>query len=139
LRQEVSQPFATWGASGDRRESLATNLPGCMEEKAIRFDKYGPPSVLSVVDIERPALRSGEVLVEIKASAINPSDVGNVAAAFQAELPRVPGRDFAGVVVECGGDEWNGKEVWGSGAGLGVKKDGSMPNTVAIPPGLVLL
>jgi len=37
-----------------------------------------------------------------------------IAAAFQAELPRVPGRDFAGVVVE-GGDEWNGKEVWGSG------------------------
>jgi NADPH2:quinone reductase len=53
--------------------------------------------------------RSGEVLVEIKASAINPSDVGNVAGAFQAELPRVPGRDFAGVVVEGGGDEWNGK------------------------------
>jgi NADPH2:quinone reductase len=104
-----------------------------MEEKAIRFDKYGPPSVLSLVDIERPALRSGEVLVEIKASAINPSDVGNVAAAFQAELPRVPGRDFAGVVVEGGGDEWNGEEVWGSGAGLGVKKDGSHAQYVAIP------
>ena len=101
--------------------------------KAIRFDKYGPPSVLSLVDIERRALRSGEVLVEIKASAINPSDVGNVAGAFQAELPRVPGRDFAGVVVEGGGDEWNGKEVWGSGAGLGVKKEGSHAQYVAIP------
>jgi NADPH:quinone reductase-like Zn-dependent oxidoreductase len=89
-----------------------------MEEKAIRFDKYGPPSVLSLVDIERPALRSGEVLVEIKASAINPSDVG-IAAAFQAELPRVPGRDFAGVVVEGGGDEWNGKEVWGKRGRIG--------------------
>src|SRR5580704_16747624 len=109
-----------------------------MEEKAIRFDKYGPPSVLSLVDIERPALRSGEVLVEIKASAINPSDVGNVAAAFQAELPRVPGRDFAGGVVEGGGDEWNGEEVWGSGAGLGVKKDGSHAQYVSNPAGLAL-
>jgi hypothetical protein len=60
-----------------------------MEEKAIRFDKYGPPSVLSLVDIERPALRSGEVLVEIKASAINPSDVGNVAAVRDESLSRL--------------------------------------------------
>jgi hypothetical protein len=45
----------------------------------------------------------------------------------------VPGRDFAGVVVKGGGDEWNGKEVWGSGAGLGVKKDGSHAQYVAIP------
>src|SRR5580693_6669463 len=36
-----------------------------MEEKAIRFDKYFPPFVLSLLDIERPTLRSGEVLVEI--------------------------------------------------------------------------
>jgi NADPH:quinone reductase len=63
---------------------------------------------------------------QVKASAVNPSDVGNVAGAFQAELLPMPGRDFAGVVVEGGGDEWNGKEVWGSGAGLGVKKDGSL-------------
>jgi NADPH:quinone reductase-like Zn-dependent oxidoreductase len=53
------------------------------------------------------------------ASAINPNDVGNVAGAFQAELPRVPGRDFAGVVVEGGGDEWNGKEVWGKRGRIG--------------------
>jgi NADPH:quinone reductase len=70
---------------------------------------------------------------QAKASAISPSDVGNVAGAFPAELPRVPGRDFAGMVVEGGGDEWNGKEVWGSGAGLGVKKDGSHAQYVAIP------
>ena len=97
-----------------------------------------PALCLIAVDIERPTLRSGEVLVEIKASAINPSDVGNVAGAFQAELPRVPGRDFAGVVVEGGGDEWNGKEVWGSGAGLEVKKDGSHVQYVSDPAGLAL-
>jgi NADPH:quinone reductase len=76
-----------------------------MEEKAIRFDKYVPPlSYHLSISNARP--RSGEVLVEIKASAINPSDVGNVAGAFQAELPRVPGRDFAGRPpdVGCVGD-----------------------------------
>jgi NADPH:quinone reductase-like Zn-dependent oxidoreductase len=101
--------------------------------KAVRFAQYGPPSVLSLVDTERPALESGEALVEIKAAAINPSDVKNVAGVFHAQLPRIPGRDFAGVVVDGGGDAWNGKEVWGSGAGLGVTKDGTHAQYVALP------
>jgi NADPH2:quinone reductase len=101
--------------------------------KAIRFDRYGPPSVLSLVDLERPSIREGEALIEIKASAINPSDVKNVAGLFQADLPRVPGRDFAGVVVDGGGDAWNGKDVWGSGAGLSVRKDGTHAQYVVIP------
>jgi NADPH:quinone reductase len=101
--------------------------------KALRFDKYGPPSTLSLVDLERPSLRKGEALIEIKASAINPSDVKNVAGLFQADVPRVPGRDFAGVVIDGGGDAWNGKHVWGSGAGLSVRKDGTHAQYVAIP------
>ena len=33
------------------------------------------------------------------AAAINPSDVKNVAGAFKTQLPRTPGRDYAGTVV----------------------------------------
>jgi NADPH:quinone reductase-like Zn-dependent oxidoreductase len=84
--------------------------------KALRFEKYGPPSVLSIQQLRVPDLKTGEALVELHASAINPSDVKNVAGVFKASLPRVPGRDFAGVVVA--GDGWKGKEVWGSGPGL---------------------
>ena len=84
--------------------------------KALRFEKYGPPSVLSIQEMRVPDLRTGAALVELYASAINPSDVKNVAGAFKASLPRIPGRDFAGVVVA--GDGWKGKEVWGSGAGF---------------------
>jgi hypothetical protein len=62
-------------------------------------------------------------LGEPRAAAINPSDVKNVAGAFKASLPRVPGRDYAGVVVA--GEGWVGKEVWGSGAGFGVTRDGT--------------
>jgi NADPH:quinone reductase-like Zn-dependent oxidoreductase len=91
--------------------------------KALRFEKYGPPSVLSIQELRVPDLKPGEALVELHASAINPSDVKNVAGAFKASLPRVPGRDYAGVVVS--GDEWKGKEVWGTGAGLGVTRDGT--------------
>jgi NADPH2:quinone reductase len=98
--------------------------------KALRFEKYGPPSVLSVQQLPVPDLKTGEALVEVHASAINPSDVKNVAGAFKAALPRIPGRDFAGVVVA--GESWKGKEVWGSGAGFGVWHDGTHAQYVVV-------
>jgi NADPH:quinone reductase-like Zn-dependent oxidoreductase len=99
--------------------------------KALRFAKYGPPSVLSLEDVAAPVLKPGEALVEVHAAAINPSDVKNVAGAFDASLPRTPGRDYAGVVVE--GDGWKGKEVWGSGEGLGVTRDGTNAQYLVVP------
>jgi NADPH2:quinone reductase len=98
--------------------------------KAIRFEKYGPPSVLAIQELPVPDLKMGEVLVELHASAINPSDVKNVAGVFKASLPRIPGRDFAGVVVA--GDGWKGKEVWGSGAGFGVWRDGTHAQYIVV-------
>jgi NADPH2:quinone reductase len=98
--------------------------------RALRFEKYGPPSVLSIQQLRVPDLKPGEVLVELHASAINPSDVKNVAGVFKASLPRVPGRDFAGVVVA--GDGWKGKEVWGSGPGFGVSHDGTHAQYVVV-------
>ncbi|MDN0075303.1 zinc-binding alcohol dehydrogenase family protein [Crenobacter sp. SG2303] len=41
-----------------------------------------------------------------------------------AVWPRTPGRDWAGVVLD-GPTEWIGKEVWGSGGELGIRRDGS--------------
>ena len=68
--------------------------------KALRFREFGLPSVLRIEDIPRPEPRDGEALVKVKAAAINPSDVKNVAGRFSATtLPRTPGRDFSGVVV----------------------------------------
>jgi NADPH2:quinone reductase len=99
--------------------------------KALRFAKYGPPSVLSMEDVAAPVLKPGDALVEVPAAAINPSDVKNVAGAFEASLPRTPGRDYAGVVVE--GEGWKGKEVWGSGEGLGVSRDGTHAQYLVVP------
>jgi NADPH2:quinone reductase len=98
--------------------------------KALRFEKYGPPSALSIEELPLPNLRSGEALIELYASAINPSDVKNVAGVFNASLPRVPGRDYAGIVAA--GDGWKGKEVWGSGAGFGVSRDGTHAQYVVV-------
>jgi NADPH2:quinone reductase len=98
--------------------------------KALRFEKYGPPGVLTIQELPVPDLKPGEALVEMHAAAINPSDVKNVAGVFRASLPRIPGRDFAGVVVA--GDGWEGKEVWGSGAGFGVSRDGAHAQYIVV-------
>ena len=100
------------------------------KDESSAFHKYGPPSVLALEELPVPDLKPGEVLVELHAAAVNPSDVKNVAGIFKASLPRVPGRDYAGVVIA--GDDWRGKEVWGSGAGFGVARDGSHAQYVIV-------
>jgi len=99
--------------------------------KALRFEKYGPPSVLSIQDLPLPVLEDGEVLVQVKASSINPSDLGTVAGRFHSKLPMTPGRDFAGVVMHGAG--WTGKQVWGMGAGFGVIRPGAHAEFVVVP------
>ena len=92
--------------------------------KALRFSEFGLPSVLRIEEIPRPEPREGEALVKVKAAAINPSDVKNVAGLFSGTtLPRTPGRDFSGVVVA--GTKYMGEEVWSSGPGLGITRDGA--------------
>jgi NADPH:quinone reductase len=67
----------------------------------------------------------GEVLVEVRAAAINPSDVKAALGLMpQAVWPRTPGRDFAGVVLD-GPSELVGTEIWGSSGDLGIRRDGS--------------
>jgi NADPH:quinone reductase-like Zn-dependent oxidoreductase len=74
---------------------------------------------------------TGEVLVQVSAAAINPSDIKNVAGVFGTETPRTPGRDYAGIVVSDG--PWQGKAVWGSGAGFGTRRDGSHATHILVP------
>ncbi|MDB4965150.1 MAG: quinone oxidoreductase [Myxococcales bacterium] len=101
--------------------------------RAVRFDRFGPPSVLQLVDIPRPAPAAGEAVVEIRAAAINPSDVKNVAGRMsQTKPPRTPGRDYAGVVVD-GPREWQGVAVWGTGGDLGFARDGTHAEAIVVP------
>jgi NADPH:quinone reductase len=100
--------------------------------KALRFEKYGPPAVLSLQDLPLPVPERDEVLVQVKASSINPSDLGTVAGRFHSKLPMTPGRDFAGVVVD-GGGAWSGKQVWGTGSGFGVVRPGAHAQFVSMP------
>jgi len=73
------------------------------------------------------------MLVQVKAAAINPSDVKNVLGKMhETTAPRIPGRDFAGVVVEGPSDLLN-KQVFGSGGNLGFGRDGTHAEFVAVP------
>jgi NADPH:quinone reductase-like Zn-dependent oxidoreductase len=101
--------------------------------KALRFHRFGDVDALEVEDVAAPEPRPGEVLVRVGASGLNPSDVKNVAGAFaQTTLPRVPGRDFAGIVV-AGPPELMGKRVWGTAGDLGFTRDGAHAELVAVP------
>jgi NADPH:quinone reductase-like Zn-dependent oxidoreductase len=100
--------------------------------KALRFAEFGPPSILRIEEVAIPEPGEGEALVHVKAAAINPSDIGNVAGRFKSTtLPRTPGRDFAGVVVK--GKRYEGKEIWGSAPNLGIVSDGSHAEYVVVP------
>jgi NADPH2:quinone reductase len=46
--------------------------------RALRFEKTGSLDELSVREVPIPTPTAGEVLVQVKAAAVNPSDVKNV-------------------------------------------------------------
>jgi NADPH:quinone reductase-like Zn-dependent oxidoreductase len=101
--------------------------------KALQFDKTGDLSSLRYVEVPTPVPGTDEVLVQIKAAGLNPSDVKNVLGRFPyTTLPRIPGRDFAGIVVE-GPQTLIGREVWGTGRELGFFSDGSHAQFVKLP------
>ncbi|HEX2942647.1 MAG TPA: zinc-binding alcohol dehydrogenase family protein [Rhodopila sp.] len=101
--------------------------------RAIRFEAFGNPSVLQQVNIAPPSADAGSALVRVMAASINPSDVKNVAGAMtQTTLPRIPGRDYAGI-VEAGPSAWIGAEVWGTGGDTGFTRDGTHAELLAVP------
>lgn len=101
--------------------------------KALQFDRTGSLDALRFCDVPVPVAGHDEVLVKVHAAGINPSDIKNVLGRFPyTTVPRIPGRDFAGTVV-AGPREWQGKDVWGSGKGVGFTRDGVHAEYVMLP------
>src|ERR671910_1361010 len=101
--------------------------------RTLLIENPGDPSDLRPTEAPKPEPGEDEVLVEVHAAAVNRSDVLNARGSFPfTTLPRIPGRDFAGVVVD-GPPELVGTEVWGTGGGeLGFVRDGSHARYLAI-------
>ncbi|PWU49864.1 NAD(P)-dependent alcohol dehydrogenase [Micromonospora sp. S4605] len=79
--------------------------------KAIVHDTYGPADVLQLRDIDQPAIGDDDVLVQVRAAAVDPGVwIFMTGRPYLARLasglrrPRVPvlGRDLAGVVAAVG-------------------------------------
>ncbi len=97
------------------------------EVRSLRLNAKAANAASIAPAIEKQLLARGprDVVVEIKAAGVNPSDVKAATGLMPyAVFPRTPGRDFAGVVVD-GPSEWLGREVFGSSGDLGIRRDGT--------------
>jgi|SRR5208282_2284118 len=101
--------------------------------RALQFAEFGPVANLRLVELPDPKPDATTAIVKIAAGAISPSDVKNVEGKMEhTTLPRVPGRDYAGTVVE-GPTGWIGAEVWGTGGEIGYSINGSHAELIAVP------
>lgn len=79
--------------------------------KAVEYDRYGSAEVLRLRDVPRPSAGRGEVLVRVRAAALNPKDVlvrsGKFKLLSGRRFPKRVGFDWAGEVQEVGPDVSN--------------------------------
>jgi NADPH2:quinone reductase len=108
---------------------MSNNTVPAQMEAAV-LTAYGlPAEALTHRQEPVPTPAEGEVLIEVHAAAVNPLDVASAAGYLGTPLPMIPGGDYAGVVVSDGA--WKGREVWGSGAALGLAIGEGRPGTHA--------
>src|SRR4051812_42677720 len=93
--------------------------------KAITRERYGPPEVLALRDVERPELVDGGVMVRVRAAALNQVDwyevtgtpwVARPTSGWRRPKSELTGHDFAGTVEAVGKDVTDfqpGQEVFG--------------------------
>ena len=70
--------------------------------KAVRIHEFGGPEVLKYEDIPEPELRKDQVLVRVRACALNHLDLWVRKGLPGVKLPHILGSDIAGEIVECG-------------------------------------
>jgi NADPH:quinone reductase-like Zn-dependent oxidoreductase len=101
--------------------------------KAVVYDRYGPPDVLRLEEVERPAPKLDEVLIRVHATTVNRTDCGvragepfvsRLISGFPRPRWRILGTELAGTVEAAGaavtqfaaGDEVFGVNAWRFGA-----------------------
>ncbi|MBR0872141.1 zinc-binding alcohol dehydrogenase family protein [Bradyrhizobium tropiciagri] len=98
-----------------------------VEARCVRLLAKADDVVAVAPVIEAQVLTRGasDLIVEIKAAAVNPSDVKAATGLMPyAVFPRTSGRDYAGVVIG-GPSGWIGRGVFGSSGDLGIRRDGT--------------
>ncbi len=74
--------------------------------KAIRVENFGGPEVLQLVDVETPVVGPNDVLIQVRATGVNPVETYIRAGAYgnTVQPPYTPGSDAAGEIIEIGAD-----------------------------------
>ena len=97
--------------------------------KAILRDKYGPPDVVDLQEVEQPELADDGVLVRVRACSVNQVDwyevtgtpwIARPMTGVRGPKSRLTGHDFAGTVEAVGKDVTDlqpGDDVFGLSAG----------------------
>jgi len=100
---------------------------------AMQVNQFGGPEVFELNELPKPQVKSGHVLVRIKASSVNTVDTMirqmGTELPFSPAAPAILGMDFAGVVEEVSPEVTEfavGDEVYGCAGGLG-----DLPGTLA--------
>src|ERR1035438_7670104 len=84
---------------------------GAQPMKAIVYDHYGPPDVLRFEEIEKPVPTDDQVLIQVRASSVNPYDWHFIRGTpifirlftgIRAPKSRRLGTDVAGIVEAVG-------------------------------------
>ena len=66
--------------------------------KAVRFHEFGGSEVLKYEDVSEPKLRDDQVLVRVKACALNHLDLWVRKGLLGVKLPHINGSDVAGEI-----------------------------------------
>jgi NADPH:quinone reductase-like Zn-dependent oxidoreductase len=74
-----------------------------MTMRAAIFHEHGGPEVVRIEQVQRPRPGSGEVLVQVRASAMNHLDLWvRRGIPIETTMPHIGGSDIAGVIAEVG-------------------------------------
>jgi NADPH:quinone reductase-like Zn-dependent oxidoreductase len=88
--------------------------------KAVIYNQFGGPHVLSLTELPKPVLKASEAIIRVQAISLNPRDTSLREGTFKffsgSQFPKLTGADFSGVIEEIGENKQGfqkGDEVFG--------------------------
>jgi NADPH:quinone reductase-like Zn-dependent oxidoreductase len=104
--------------------------------KAVRIHAYGGPEVLTYEEAPLPKPGTGEVLIRVYATTVNPFDcalrAGYLSAYVKPTFPLIMGTDVSGVIEDVGSDDTGFKPGDDVYARAGVYRDGANAEYVVV-------